>query len=112
MTKSSKPDSKITLGGKKYIMRQSFEALYKVEKRLGYSVGHLPQRFADNRFGVSEITAIIHSAIDNGGKGVPSYKKVGQLVVADGVYTHLGVAADYLAVALLPAGQGKTKAQK
>lgn len=109
MSKTTKPDTKIELGGKTYAMRATFEVLCAIEKRLGIGVNRLPQRFVDERFGLREMTAVVHSAIDTGAKGVPSYESVGKLLVADGVISYLDVVAQYLAVALSPTAQDQDR---
>lgn len=97
----------ITLGGKKWKIVPTWEALIAIEERLGVNALPLFERIARGNVGVRDLTVIIAELLRGGGAQGIKDKMVGQLILDAG----LGDSEILLAVTgcLKDAMEGGTK---
>jgi len=100
MTGTLDPPIDVTLGGRTYSLRPSFDALVRIEQMLGFGLGGLMQRYLQRHAGVTDNARIIYEGIRaTEGNGAPDYETVGQAVVAEGFEATAPAALELLTAA-------------
>ena len=88
----------LTIAGAEFTLTPSFAALAEIEQRAGMGLVALAQRFAEGRFGLADVMAVLVPAIKAGGSAVP--ERLGDGVVQTGIAPVAVAIARFLARAL------------
>lgn len=107
----------ISLGGKAYILRPTFEAIAELESKLGIGINGLCTKVLENKHGMREVAALIHCGIVGGGEKKLSLNQVGELVRRDGYQKFNGIAITFLHECMVgevpdPQAEGETDPKK
>ena len=89
----------LTLGGRDWVLRPTFQALCEIESELGDGLIALVRRLAQGSVGVRDVAVIVHAGIKAVEKKPPSYDKVGQMVIEAGIVGLLGPLGEFLGAA-------------
>jgi hypothetical protein len=73
----------VSLGGKDYCLRPTFQALAEIEHRAGMGLVALAKRFLEREFGLNDVIAVLEPAIEAGGQTPP--KELGKLAAEQGI---------------------------
>jgi hypothetical protein len=84
----------IELGGKKYVLKPTFEALQLMEDKSGRTLSQLVRVFLTSNAGIKDVAAVVYGGLygANGNKsaGIPKYEDVGELIMNDGAVNLFG----------------------
>lgn len=103
MANSKRGEIDITLGGREYTLRPTFEAMVEFEDKAGRSAYDIMQDLANQRVPPFKVIAAgLHAGIKAGfGHGrPPSFNEVGEMVRKDGIPAVLGGFTQFLMNAL------------
>ncbi len=89
----------LSLGGRDWVLRPTFQALCEIESELGEGLIALVRRLAAGSVGVRDVAVIVHAGIKAVEKKPPSYDKVGQMVIEAGIVGLLGPLGEFLGAA-------------
>ena len=99
----------IELGGRRFVMRPSFQAIAEMEKQTGRGLIELLQSLSDGGLKVSELAAIITAGLKAAGEPA-RYDKVGALLLEGGLEGIVPPVGEFLVGALTggrqPSGNG------
>jgi hypothetical protein len=102
MANRERAEQEILLGGKKRLLRPSFEALCEIEEKAGEGVPALLSRFGKGTMGFRSLAAILYGGMRGAGDLSLSFEQVGELVVKDGIRDLILPCAQFLAAAVSP----------
>jgi hypothetical protein len=89
----------VTLRGKTYTMRPTFQALAEMERQTGIGTIDLANRFIQKRYGIFEMAAVITAGLK--GAGEPAViEKVGNMVFEAGAVNLAAPCIEFLTNAL------------
>lgn len=86
---------KIELEGRTLLMRPTFECLVQIEQATGRPIMDVVRRFADHRFGVTDVTAVIAAGLKGAGAPVTD-ERVAEMVFNTGFLQAAGPASQLL----------------
>ena len=89
----------LSLGGRDWVLRPTFQALCEIESELGEGLIALVRRLAQGSVGVRDVAVIVHAGIKAVEKKPPSYDTVGQMVIEAGIVGLLGPLGEFLGAA-------------
>jgi hypothetical protein len=89
----------IELGGRRFVMRPTFQAIAEMEKQTGRGVIELLQSLSDGGLKVSELAAIITAGLKAAGEPA-RYDKVGALLLEGGLEGIVPPVGEFLIGAL------------
>ena len=98
----------ITLGGKEYTLRPSFEALVEFEEKTGKAVNEAFQDMIAGKMSFKTIASALWAGIlgeatyQNDRKMEMKYPVVGELIKKDGLQNHVAHASQFFTMALIP----------
>jgi len=103
----------ITLDGKEYTLRPTFEALVEFEERSGKAINEAFREMLDNKLSFKTIACALWAGIlgeatyrnDQGYK--ENYIVVGEKIRKDGIQAHVDNASKFFSMALIPEDQQK-----
>lgn len=99
MANEVRGEVEIKLGGKRYSLRPTYEALAEIENLTDAGLIKLAGRFQEGDIRIKDVVAIIWAGM---GDDAPAIDEVGRLVVAQGLADLTAVAGIFLAAALNP----------
>lgn len=85
MANKVRGEVEVELGGKRYTLRPSFEAMAEAESILGYGVVKVATRFIRGEHGVREVAAMLYAGMVGSGAREMSFNEVGAAVVKAGL---------------------------
>ena len=97
MANRHRGEVEVMLGGARYTLRPTFEALCEIEDRTGLGLVELARRFWEGRFGARQLAVVLWAGIRAAGGDAPDYERIGQLVVEQGFQDLAGPVARFLA---------------
>ncbi len=97
MANRHRGEVEVALGGARYTLRPTFEALCEIEERTGLGLVELARRFWEGRFGVGELAVVLWAGIRAAHGAAPDYERIGRWVVEQGVQDLAGPVARFLA---------------
>jgi len=97
MANRHRGEVEVTLGGARYTLRPTFEALCEIEDRTGLGLVELARRFWEGRFGARQLAVVLWAGIRAAGGEAPDYERIGRLVVEQGFQDLAGPVARFLA---------------
>jgi hypothetical protein len=102
MTESNpeRGDVEIELGGQKFVMRPTFEAMVQMEQATGIGMLDLALRAGGGTLGISETTHIICAGITAATGNRATFDKFGPMVFKKGIMSTIKPVADLMANAL------------
>ncbi len=89
----------LSLGGRDWVLRPTFQALCEIESALGEGLIALVRRLAQGSVGVRDVAVIVHAGIKAADKKPPSYDTVGEMVIEAGIVGLLGPLGEFLGAA-------------
>jgi len=89
----------LSLGGRDWVLRPTFQALCEIESELGEGLIALVRRLAQGSVGVRDVAVIVQAGIKAVEKKPPSYDKVGEMVIDAGIVGLLGSLGEFLGAA-------------
>jgi hypothetical protein len=98
MANKERGEIAVSLGGKDYRLRPTFQALAEIENRSGIGLVALARRFLAQDFGLNDVIAVLEPAIEAGGVKPPA--DLGALVVMQGIATFTAPIETFLIQAL------------
>lgn len=101
-------DVTITLGGRDYVLRPTFDALVGLEGKLETGLVPLARQFLEGRFGLREVNAILVAGIEGAGQRPPD--DLGELIVKDGIAGFTEPLVQFLSGALRGDARGNAAA--
>jgi len=108
----------ITLGGKEYTLRPSFEALVEFEDKTGKATNEAFQEMLEGKMSFKTIAAAIWAGIlgeaawQNDRSKELKYPVVGELIRKDGLQSHVASASQFFTMALIPEEEQKRLAEE
>lgn len=108
----------ITLQGKEYTLRPSFEALIEFEEKTGKAVNEAFQEMLAGKMSFKTVTAalwagILGEAVYQNDRGLEKkFQVVGELIKKDGLQNHVGNASQFFTMALIPEEEQKRLAEE
>ena len=108
----------ITLQGKNYTLRPSFEALVEFEDKTGKAVNECFQEMLDGKMSFKVITAALWAGIlgeavwQNDKSKELKYPVVGEMIKKDGLQNHVASASQFFTMALIPEEDQKKLAEE
>ncbi len=108
----------ITLQGKEYTLRPSFEALVEFEEKSGKAVNEAFQDMLAGKMSFKTIACAIwagikgEAAYNNAPKDSLKYLVVGEMIKKDGLQNHVESATNFFTMALIPEEQQKQLAEE
>lgn len=91
----------MTLEGKEYRLRPTFQSIMDIEERLGGILG-LAVKAAEGNFGLKEMTVIIWATME----GQMTFDEVGKRLLSGGLVKASPVVKDLLTLCLVGSGKG------
>lgn len=85
MANKERAETEISLAGKKYKLRPTFEALCEIEDKAGVGIPGLVLQFRDKKVGYKQISAIIFGGLFGAGNSSLSFEEIGKLVMDEGI---------------------------
>ena len=110
MANPHRGEVEITLAGKTYTMRPTFEALCEIEDRTGVGLAVQLRRFAEGTFGVRDVAAILSAGIRASDKAAPGIDEIGQIIVEEGIAPFAEAIGVFLAGTVGAVRGGKVEA--
>lgn len=98
----------ITLGGKQYVLRPTFEAFCEIEAELGDKLLPLVRRFYTGSVGLRDVATVIYHGMKAAGSKV-TLNEVGEMLVDDGINDFLGPVGMFLGTPLKANDEGTTE---
>jgi len=102
MANKLKGEIDITLGGKKYVLRPTFEGLVELEEKAGAGLSQILYRFSNKDWSMKHVAAAIYGGLFHYGEKAPSFEEVGKAIVADGVTSFLAPSVRLLSKSISP----------
>lgn len=102
MANRLKGDIDIELGGKKYLLRPTFEGLLEIEDKAGVGLSQILHRFINKDWSMKHVAAVIYGGLLHYGEKAPSFEEVGKKIVADGVKSFLTPSVILLSKSISP----------
>ena len=108
----------ITLGGKEYTLRPSFEALVEFEDKTGKATNEAFQEMLEGKMSFKTIAAAIWAGIlgeaawQNDRSKELKYPVVGELIRKDGLQNHVASASQFFSMALIPEEEQRKMAEE
>ena len=90
----------ITLDGKAYVMRPTFEAMAEIEAKIGHGILWLATRASEGDIGITEVAVIIAAGLKAAGEPATA-DTVGPIVFRTGLVKVLVPVGEYLTSALM-----------
>lgn len=88
MANQERGEINLTLGGKEYVLRPTFEALCEMEDRLGITITDLIMEFAAGKVSIKKVGTVVWAGIYGSmGDKAPTLREVGDMLVKDGMMT-------------------------
>lgn len=84
MANKERGDIAVTLGGRKFALRPTYEALCEIEEATGVKIVPLAAMFAAKHFGMRDMTAVVTAGLKAAGEPATA-GTVGPMIVATGV---------------------------
>jgi len=95
MANKVRGEVEVTLKGKKYVLRPTFEAIAEAESRIGLGMTGIALKFARQEHGMREVAAMIYAGLLGAGNTAFSYEEVGGLVQKAGFSKFVQPACDF-----------------
>ena len=108
----------ITLGGKEYTLRPTFEAMVEFEEQSGKAVNEAFQDMLDGKMSFKTIASAIWAGIkgqaswENNPSKALKYLVVGEMIRKDGLKNHVSSASQFFQMALIPEEDQKRMAEE
>lgn len=115
MANDIRGEVEIEFGGKKRVLRPTFEAICEIETRAGEGIPALISRMKPGTLGFKHIAAIIYGGLIGSDVTDYTFDQVGQIVKDDGFSRFIIPAAKFLVGAMTPKPEkpeGKTGKKK
>jgi hypothetical protein len=90
----------ITLAGKPYVLRPTFQAQCEIEDLTGRGMMALLDRFVRRQFGARDVAAVLYAGMKAGGESGATFEKVGEMAVEDGLVNFTTAVGDFLTNAI------------
>ena len=95
------PSNDLTLDGKTWSLRPTFDALVRIEQSLGVGIVPLLYRYQSQQYGITDVTRILYEGIRAAhGNETPQFADLGEAVLRAGLPDCSTVAMDLLTDAL------------
>lgn len=107
MTNRLRNELEITLKGKKYVMRASFEAMSDIEADLKMNLVPLISAIGNFNVGIKQCATIIHHGLRAYGDESLTFPQVGEAVMHEGVGAVMGTLVDFLSLGMEGVKMGK-----
>jgi hypothetical protein len=85
MANRERGEISVTLGGKSYPLRPTFEAQCEAEDICGRGIVEMANRFQESKYGIREVAALIFTSMRAAGETGATFEAVGRLVAAEGI---------------------------
>lgn len=111
MANPHRGEVEVTLDGKSWTLRPTFEALCEIEDSTGVGIAVMLRRFGEGSFGVRDVAAILAAGIAATGKPAPGIERIGEIVVEQGIASFVAPIGVFLAgaVGIDPGGKAGAK---
>ena len=90
----------ITLSGKDYVMRPTFQCLCEIEGKTGVGIFALARRFHASNFGISDAAIIVTAGMKSAGEEGATVQKVGEMIFEQGLDSTAAPITEFLMMAL------------
>lgn len=102
MANRLKGDIDIELGGKKLLLRPTFEGLIEIEDKAGTGLSQILHRFVNKEWSMKHVAAVIYGGLFHYGEKAPSFEQVGKQIVAQGVSKFLAPSVMLISKSIAP----------
>ena len=109
MANPHRGEVKVTLAGKAYTMRPTFQALCEIEEQTGVGLAVQLRRFGEGSFGVRDVAAILAAGIRATDRNAPGADEIGEIVVEEGLAPFVEPIGVFLAATVGVPGDGKAR---
>lgn len=97
----------ITLAGKEFVLRPTFQCICEIEAQLGMGIMALAKRVSLSNFGMFDVAVVFTAGMKAGGDDGANLQKVGDMVYQDGLANFSTSMNEFLTMALGGPAKGK-----